>query len=228
VVAEQAPSKEARMSEPRALEPRRLTTPRSAAAAGVVFAVLFTASILLTRAYGVVESSARPAGFLGQLSGGGFVALYLVPFAGISFLWFIGVVRDLIGIREDKFFATVFLGSGILFVAMLFSAAAVLVALQATEASALPGADFARAFARAELYVYGARTAGVFTFVTSMIVWRTGATSRWLALTGFAIGLTLFLTISFFDLVLLLFPAWVALVSVVRLRTATSASDAAD
>jgi hypothetical protein len=48
------------------------------------------------------------------------IALNMVPFSGIAFLWFIGVVRDLIGEREDRFFATVFLGSGLLFVAMLF------------------------------------------------------------------------------------------------------------
>lgn len=42
------------------------------------------------------------------------VALNLVPFAGIAFLWFIGVVRDRIGPREDRFFASVFLGSGLL------------------------------------------------------------------------------------------------------------------
>jgi hypothetical protein len=40
--------------------------------------------------------------------------------AGIAFLWFIGVIRDHLGDREDRFFATVFLGSGLLFVAMLF------------------------------------------------------------------------------------------------------------
>jgi hypothetical protein len=51
------------------------------------------------------------------------VALNLVPFAGIAFLWFIGVLRDRIGAREDRFFATV--GSGLLFVAMMFVAAAV-------------------------------------------------------------------------------------------------------
>ena len=48
-----------------------------------------------------------------------------VPFSGIAFLWFIGVIRDFIGEQEDKFFATVFLGSGLLFVAMLFVSAAV-------------------------------------------------------------------------------------------------------
>ena len=53
------------------------------------------------------------------------IALNLVPFAGIAFLWFIGVLRDRIGEREDRFFATVFLGSGLLFVAMLFVGAAI-------------------------------------------------------------------------------------------------------
>ena len=51
--------------------------------------------------------------------------MYLAPFAGIMFLWFVAVVRDQIGEREDRFFATVFFGSGLLFVALLFAAAAV-------------------------------------------------------------------------------------------------------
>lgn len=33
--------------------------------------------------------------------------------AGIAFLWFIGVIRDRSGAHEDRFFATVFLGSGL-------------------------------------------------------------------------------------------------------------------
>ena len=51
-------------------------------------------------------------------------ALDLMPFAGIAFLWFIGVVRDRIGLLEDRFFATVFLGSGLLYIAMIFASAA--------------------------------------------------------------------------------------------------------
>ena len=39
----------------------------------------------------------------------------LIPFAGIAFLWFIGVLRDRLGEQEDRFFATVFFGSGLLF-----------------------------------------------------------------------------------------------------------------
>ena len=53
------------------------------------------------------------------------LALNLLPFAGIAFLWFIGVLRDRMGAYEDRFFATVFLGSGLLFLAMLFASAAV-------------------------------------------------------------------------------------------------------
>ncbi len=48
------------------------------------------------------------------------LAIALVPFAGIAFLWFTGVIRDLLGYREDQFFATVFPGSGIIFVALVF------------------------------------------------------------------------------------------------------------
>jgi hypothetical protein len=48
-------------------------------------------------------------------------ALTLVPFAGIAFLWFMGVVRSHLGRLEDQFFSTVFYGSGLLFLAMLFT-----------------------------------------------------------------------------------------------------------
>ena len=50
------------------------------------------------------------------------LALNIIPFAGIAFLWFMGVLRDRFGQQEDRFFATVFLGSGLLFLAMLFAA----------------------------------------------------------------------------------------------------------
>jgi MFS family permease len=53
------------------------------------------------------------------------LALNLVPFAGVAFLWFIGVLRDRLGQQEDRFFATVFFGSALLFLATLFAAAAV-------------------------------------------------------------------------------------------------------
>ena len=56
-------------------------------------------------------------------------ALNLVPYAGIAFLWFIGVIRDRLGDAEDRFIATVFLGSGLLFLALTFVGAALAGAL---------------------------------------------------------------------------------------------------
>src|SRR5215471_4553204 len=101
-----------------------LRTP--AAAAGIVFSLLFGLALVLlllsappdtaTAGAWLTDSSHRAAMA---------VALNLVPFAGIAFLWFMGVVRDRIGQREDRFFATVFLGSGLLFVAMSYVGAAV-------------------------------------------------------------------------------------------------------
>jgi hypothetical protein len=103
-----------------------LKTPRAAAIAGILFAVLMTTSIVLLSL--ALPSDPAEAGH--WLSDGGrrtavIVAINLIPFAGIAFLWFIGVLRHRLGEREDRFFATVFLGSGLLFIALLFTAAAV-------------------------------------------------------------------------------------------------------
>jgi hypothetical protein len=85
------------------LDYRRLNTPRAAAIAGILFGVLFTTSLILLR-------SAIPAD---PYSGTDWIvhgaprisiALELMPFAGIAFLWFIGVVRDRLGRYEDQFF----------------------------------------------------------------------------------------------------------------------------
>jgi hypothetical protein len=100
--------------------------------AGIAFAVLFGAALVLLRNLPIVSVDDaqiaewfRTGGDTAIIIGG----LYLAPFAGIAFLWFIAVVRDQIGEREDRFFATVFFGSGLLFVALLFSAAAIVSAL---------------------------------------------------------------------------------------------------
>ena len=81
------------------------------------------------------------------------IALNLIPFAGIAFLWFIGVVRDRIGGREDRFFATVFLGSGFLFVGMLFVAAAVAGGLISAAATLRSGPAAARSNGRRRLNI---------------------------------------------------------------------------
>ena len=98
----------------------RATTPRAAAIAGILFSLLLLTSLTLIRLS--VPENPQDAGT--WLSGDWktiSIALNLLPFAGVAFLWFIGVVRDRLGEHEDRFFATVFLGSGLLFLAMLFA-----------------------------------------------------------------------------------------------------------
>jgi len=147
------------------------------------------------------------------------IALNLVPFAGIAFLWFIGVLRDRIGEREDRFFATVFLGSGLLFVGMLFVAAAVSGGLIAAAAqpSGPPGADtftLGRDVTATLVNVYAMRMAAVFTLTTVTIARRTQIVSRWLTVAGIATALVLLVGVGISAWVEFLFPAWILALSV--------------
>lgn len=196
------------------LETAGLSTPRAAGIAGIVFAVLFTTALVLMRGSVSLSAQRLADGFGGWLHGSAtLVTSYLVPFAGVAFLWFVGVVRDRVGEREDRFFATVFLGSGLLFVAMVFASAGVIAAMLMVPRLLPASAELGRALARALLYIYAARSAGVFTLVTSTIVLRTRAVAAWVGMLGFVVGLVLLLSVQYFDLVILAFPAWVALLS---------------
>jgi hypothetical protein len=196
---------------------RELTTPRSAAIAGILFAVLLTTSFVLLRLS--VPSRPEDAGaWLSDSSRRRSVrwALNLVPFAGIAFLWFIGVVRDRIGAFEDRFFSTVFLGSGLLFLASLFAATAVAGGLVTSYDTVPPGPDvwsFGRAATYAALNVYTVKMAGVFMISTATISWRTGVLPRWLAVLGVVLAVGLLFVGGSAELASLLFPAWVLLVS---------------
>ena len=194
-----------------------LRTSRAAAVAGIIFAVLLITALVLLR----VSVPARPGVPGAWLSDAGrraavAIALNLIPFAGIAFLWFIGVLRDRIGEREDRLFATVFLGSGLLFVGMLFVAAAVAGATIAAASAVPPGADvlsLSRNLTGSLLNVYTMRMAAVFTLTTVNIARRTAIVSRWLILAGLACALILLVGIGISPWVELLFPAWILALS---------------
>jgi hypothetical protein len=196
-----------------------LRTPRAAAVAGIIFSVLLIAALVLLR-LSVPADPRVPGSWLtddGRRTAVD-VALSLVPFAGIAFLWFIGVLRDRIGRREDRFFGTVFLGSGLLFVAMLFVTAAVAGGLlAAASASSSPlGSDvlaLGRDVTGLLLNVYSMRMAAVFTLTTVTIARRTEIVSRWLTVAGVVTALVLLIAVSFSDWVELLFPAWILALS---------------
>jgi hypothetical protein len=207
---------------------RRLETPRAAGVAGLAFDVLFVASIVLLRDHppnGSTSAEIRDFYLGNHGSRVALVGVYLVPFAGIAFLWFIAAIRNLIGDLEDRFFATVFLGSGLLFVAMLFIAAGAggsLLAAVKFEDAPVPGPETVvavRSLAFGFLFVYAMRMAAVFMIVVSTIGMRLGVFPRWLVVTGYLGALVLILNVSYTETLILAFPVWVAAVSVVILRT---------
>lgn len=196
------------------------TPPRVVAISGIIFSALFIISLVLIR----LAVPADPTDPGEWLAGAGRdsvrVALNLMPFTGIAFLWFMAVLRNRIGSLEDRFFATVFLGSGVLFVAMLFVAAAVSGSMLETFSfeGLRPAQSEAFSFGRRMSYTlvntFAIKMAAVFIFVTSSIGLRTAFLPRWLAFVGFAVGLVLLLVITDFAWIALLFPLWVLLVSV--------------
>ena len=206
---------------------RQVRAPWAASVAGILFAVLFTAAMVLLRSTPVGgQDDAGLAGLFARGEDWPIVVggLYLGPFAGITFLWFVAVVRDQVGEREDRFFATVFLGSAILFVALLFVALAVattpVVAVRFLDLRA-PTAEEARltrSLAYTLLFAFATRAAAVFLFSTATLGLRTRAFPRWFALTGYVAGAILLLVVNFWDWVILLLPAWVAVISISILR----------
>ena len=192
--------------------------PRAAAIAGLIFSLLMLITLGIIRVAipeGLEEQSAVNARFGRAIT----LALHLVPFAGLAFLRLIGVLRNRMGAAEDQFVATVFLGSGLLFVASLFAATAVAGAVLGSS-HALPGQQvsgdvyyFAQQVSYAFLNIFALRMAGVFVFSTCVIALRTGILPRWIAFSGFACGLTLLLVISNWMWIVMLFPLWTLLVS---------------
>jgi hypothetical protein len=210
---------------------RRLETPRAAVVAGLVFSLLFVTSMLLIRERPPPGSSAKKiADFYLQQDTGRvtLVGLFLVPFAGIAFVWFIAAIRSHLGEREDRFFATVFLGSGLLFAGMLFAASAsagALIAAVKLQGQPPPDANtflLARALGFAFLFIFAVRAAAIFMLVASTIGLRTGFLPRWLIFAGYAAGLVFLLVVTYVEWLILLLPAWVIAVSLVILRARRS------
>lgn len=196
----------------------RLRTPRAAAIAGILFSGLLITSLWLLR-MSVPADPLEAGAWLATDSRRVMLALNLVPFAGVAFLWFVGVLRDRLGTQEDRFFATVFLGSGFLFLGMLFVAAAAaggLILAHTAQPHAILDAGtfaFARAFVFGVMRVYAYKMAAVFMITTSTLAIRTRITPRWVAVVGYACALFLLFGSGQFDWALMVFPAWVLLVS---------------
>jgi hypothetical protein len=209
------------MNQQVALTRQALKTPRAAAIAGIIFAVLFTTSMVLIRLAIPEElSGTNTASWLQGNTTTLTLALTLVPFAGIAFLWFIGVVRDRLGTLEDQFFSTVFFGSGLLFLAMVFAYAAIaggILSSYALEPDTLTKSGVL-VFGRAIMYtitkVYAIRMAGVFMIALGTIWIRTRVMPRLFVFLTYTVALVLLVSSDFTSWLILVFPAWVFVISI--------------
>ena len=202
---------------------RPLDSPRAAALAGVLFAVLFTAALILLRTSLPETLTGQTdwtvAGTKTRLT----IGLGLVPFSGIAFLWFMGVVRDRFKDAEDQLFSSVFIGSGLLFLAMVFVSSAIAGGIVASaplivdEQSRVEMTTFGRAVMLQVSNIYALRMAGVLLISLGTMWLRTGVMPRWLAIVTYATALVLLFVTSLSLWVTLIFPAWVLGVSILIL-----------
>jgi hypothetical protein len=204
---------------PFTLTRQALKTPRSAAIAGIIFAVLYGASMVLLN---VSLSQETAAGLARTVTDPRTVilALNLIPYAGIAFLWFIGVIRDLLSESEDRLFSTVFLGSGLMFLALTFIGAALAAGL--LSASAIASSVLVQSgvmiYGSTVVYnifnIYAVRMAGVFMISLATIWLRTGVMHRGWAFLTYVLALVLLLSIDYSFWVTLILPVWVLVISV--------------
>ena len=205
-----------------ALTKAGLRWPRAAAVAGLLFSLLLLTAFVLLRLSVPADPQEPGAPWLHANSGAVGLAMNLIPFAGIAFLWVdIGAPRDRLGQLEDRFFATVFFGSGVPLLGTLFLASAttsgILIAFAARPEEELISSatyHFARAAIYAMMTIYVVKMACVFMITTSTIALYTAIAPRWLAILGYVLAVLLLFGGSFFSWSFAVFPLWVLLLSV--------------
>jgi len=206
-------------------KPHPLTTPRAAALAGVLFGLLFGTALILIRT-ALPEGAEEGAQWLDAGSQRMKVSAILMPFAGIAFLWFIGVVRENFGRAEDKFFSSVFIGAGLTFLAMVFTASAIGAGLVATSREVVDTAAHAEVATFGQMVLialtktYALRMGAVFMISLATMWLKTGVMPRWLVIVTYILALGILLATDISMWITLAFPAWVLVVSVLLLMRA--------
>lgn len=199
-----------------------LRSPTAAAVAGIIFALLYASGMVLVRT-AAPEDPTAGLDWLLENQRNFVLALNLLPYSGIAFLWFMGVLRDRLGALEDQFMATVLMGSGLLFLAMMFVGGALAGGIIGTfpglpETTLQSGLiTYARVTAYQIINLYGVRMSAVFMTVSATLWWRTNVMPRWLALISYPAALLLLLNTTLSLWAGLVFPVWVLLVSILVL-----------
>ncbi len=201
-----------------------VTAPRAGAIAGILFAALFGVSVVLIR-LSVPANSAEVSAWTTSALDRATVALRLIPFGGIFFLWFMGVVRDRLGAAEDKLFGTVIQGSGLVFLALTLASCAIagglLDSLRTGGSQTLPLGVylFARSITDLAFNTFAVKMASVFMLSLGTLWRSTRVMPRLLSYLTYCLALVMLVAFSRSLWLLLIFPAWVLLVSVYILIT---------
>ncbi len=200
-----------------------------AAIAGLVFSALYIASFIAVR--GLPQATWSDEEILAYYASADvdylkLVTLYLVPFAGIAFLWFLAAFRDrvlkLAG-TENTMLSTVQILSGAIYVAMQFAASASIVTVVLTLDADVATADevaTVRPFlvmGDTILVVFALRAAAVFMMAGTTRALRAGLFPRWFAIISYTLALLLVLTVAEARPVALVFPLWIGVSSILIL-----------
>jgi hypothetical protein len=191
------------------------------ALSGIVFAVLFAvAFVLVHQAPGLaVPDSVYTQFYAGNSDALVALGLYVVPFAGIAFLWHMTATRTLVE-AASQIPHWLHLASGILLVMLMFAGTAAvgaLALLTVFSAAPLPSVDVARALTATGyglVFVFGVRATGMYMITATTLLRGTGILPRWLVLAGYLAAAFLLVSTTFHPAVLMVFPAWVVAVSV--------------
>jgi hypothetical protein len=199
-----------------------LASPRAAAIAGILFSVLYGTALVMIKQAMTGEGATGNGILLERGVASIDRALNLIPFSGLAFLWFIGVVRDRVGKYEDKLFATIFLGSGLLYLAMIFVAAALargIIAVISLDPLSIndPVVTYGRIVMRQITTIYALRMAGIFMTSFASIFLRNGLMPRWVGGITIVLAIVLLLSVNLSTWLELVFPAWVFMISLMIL-----------
>jgi hypothetical protein len=202
---------------------------------GIVFVVLFVVAFLMTT--DTPDGNASNREWLKYFRDSGnrrmqVIGALIFAVAVLAFLLFLGVLRERIrnASAGGEWIATTAFASGIAFVAMVavfaLGQASVAAGVQFGDSPVPRDADIMRTFTSlgfGAMLVFGAASAGLLVITTSVAGGRAGLISRWLAVTGYVVGVIVIVGgLIFFPFVL--FVLWVLALSIVMLRGSGAAA----
>jgi hypothetical protein len=153
------------------------------------------------------------------------IGVILLALAAVAFLIFLGVLRERLraAAPASEWLATVAFASGIVFVAMVaamgLGVGSVAASVTFGDAPVPRDADIMRTLesvAFGALLLFGAASAGLLIVITSIVSGRAALLPRWLVVTGYVVGVIVFLGgLLFFPIVLLVL--WMLAIGIVMI-----------